>query len=115
MIRERTVVKVVGSLALVEFTSGVLQGYYVPLFSDIARYLAIRDADVNWFEGTQSALSALAIPIFAKLGDTLGYKRMLLCGTVLTAELRSLCRLPIPSGLSWWHGLCRASMSSGCR
>ena len=39
---------VVGGLAVVEFTSGVIQGYYTPLFSDIARKLAIHDSDINW-------------------------------------------------------------------
>ena len=43
---------VVGFLAVVEFTSGILQGYYTPMLTDIARELGIHDADVNWFEGT---------------------------------------------------------------
>lgn len=77
-------VSVVGFLAFVEFTSGVLQGYYTPMLSDIARHLSINDADVNWFEGTQLMLSALIVPVFAKLGDMFGHKRMLLWSTGLT-------------------------------
>jgi MFS family permease len=76
---------IVGFLAFVEFTSGVLQGYYTPMLTDIARHLGIHDADVNWFEGTQLMLSALVVPAFAKLGDMFGYKRMLLWSTALTA------------------------------
>lgn len=76
---------IVGFLAFVEFTSGVLQGYYTPMLSDIARHLEIHDADVNWFEGTQLMLSALVVPAFAKLGDLFGHKRMLLWSTALTA------------------------------
>ena len=38
---------------VVEFTSGVLQGYYTPQLTDIARLLAIRDPDVNWLEAAQ--------------------------------------------------------------
>lgn len=38
---------IVGFLAFVEFTSGILQGYYTPLLTDIARHLDIHDADVN--------------------------------------------------------------------
>jgi MFS family permease len=76
---------VVGFLAFVEFTSGVLQGYYTPMLSDIARYLGIHDADVNWLEGSQLMLSALVVPAFAKLGDMIGHKRMLLISTALTA------------------------------
>ncbi|MFB4353855.1 MFS transporter [Microbacterium sp. LS_15] len=80
-----TLAAVVGFLAFVEFTSGVLQGYYTPMLSDIARHLGIHDADVNWLEGTQLMLSALVVPAFAKLGDMVGHKRMLLISTALTA------------------------------
>lgn len=80
-----TLAGVVGFLAFVEFTSGVLQGYYTPMLSDIARHLNIPDADVNWLEGTQLMLSALVVPAFAKLGDMVGHKRMLLVSTALTA------------------------------
>ncbi|MFD1715955.1 MFS transporter [Amnibacterium flavum] len=76
---------VVGFLVFVEFTSGVLQGYYTPMLTDIARYLDIHDADVNWFEGAQLVIAALIIPAFAKLGDMVGHKRMLLWSTALTA------------------------------
>ncbi|WP_345750813.1 MFS transporter [Microbacterium rhizophilus] len=76
---------VVGFLAFVEFTSGVLQGWYTPMLTDIARHLGIHDADVNWLEGSQLMLSALVVPIFAKLGDMVGHKRMLLTSTALTA------------------------------
>ena len=76
---------VVGVLAFVEFTSGVLQGYYTPMLTDIARHLGIHDADVNWLEGSQLMLSALVVPVFAKLGDMIGHKRMLLVSTALTA------------------------------
>ena len=68
-----------------EFTSGILQGYYTPLLTDIARHLGIHDADVNWLEGTQLMLSALVVPAFAKLGDMVGHKRMLLWSTAITA------------------------------
>lgn len=75
----------VGFLAFVEFTSGVLQGYYTPMLTDIARHLRVHDADVNWLEGSQLMLSALVVPAFAKLGDMFGHKRMLLWSTALTA------------------------------
>ena len=78
------VAAIVGFLAFVEFTSGILQGYYTPLLTDIARHLGIHDADVNWLEGTQLMLSALVVPAFAKLGDMVGHKRMLLWSTAVT-------------------------------
>lgn len=80
----------VGYLFFVEFVSGVLQGYYVPLISDLVEYLGIRDADFNWFEAAQLLLSALVVPVLAKLGDMIGHKKVLLISTVLTA------------GASWW-------------
>jgi MFS family permease len=80
----------IGWFIVVELVSGILQGYYVPLFPDIVRHLDIVDADVNWFEAAQLLLSALVLPILAKLGDMYGHKRILLVSAVLTA------------GASWW-------------
>ena len=80
----------IGWFVLVEITSGVLQGFYVPLFSDIVRELGIHDSDVNWFEAAQLLLSALVLPILAKLGDMYGHKKILLIAAILTA------------GASWW-------------
>ncbi|MBX3098214.1 MAG: MFS transporter [Salinibacterium sp.] len=80
----------VGYLFLVELVSGVLQGYYVPLIPDLVEHLGIRDADFNWFEAAQLLLSAIVVPILAKLGDMYGHKRILLISTVLTA------------GATWW-------------
>ncbi len=80
----------VGYLFLVELVSGILQGFYVPLIPDLVRHLGIRDADFNWFEASQLLLSAIVVPILAKLGDMFGHKRILLISTVLTA------------GATWW-------------
>ena len=57
----------IGWLALVELTSGILQGYYVPLISDIVKHLGIHDADYNWFEAAQLLLSALVFLVIAQL------------------------------------------------
>jgi MFS family permease len=75
----------VGFLFLVELTSGILQGFYIPLIHELVVHLGIRDADFNWFEAAQLMLSALAVPIFAKLGDMFGHKKMLLISTAITA------------------------------
>jgi MFS family permease len=76
---------VVGVLVVVEFTSGILQGYYTPLLSDIARMLGVHDADVNWLEGTQLMVSTIVVPAFARLGDMVGHKRMLTISLAITA------------------------------
>jgi MFS family permease len=83
--RTQTTIAVVGALFFVEITSGILQGYYIPLVSHIVRHLGIRDADYNWFEAAQLLLSALAVPILSRLGDLFGHKRILLISTALTA------------------------------
>ncbi|WP_239460199.1 MFS transporter [Nocardioides daejeonensis] len=76
---------VVGFLVCVEFASGILQGYYTPIFTDIAGHLDIRDADVNWFEAAQLIVSALVVPPLARLADLLGHKRVLVASTAVTA------------------------------
>jgi MFS family permease len=76
---------VVGFLVCVELASGVLQGYYTPIFSDIADHLSMRDADVNWFEAAQLVVSALVVPMLARLGDLVGHRRVLLISTAVTA------------------------------
>jgi MFS family permease len=76
---------VVGFLVAVEVVSGVLQGFYTPIFSDIALHLGIRDADVNWFEAAQLVLSALAVPLLSRLGDLWGHRNVLLVSTAVTA------------------------------
>ena len=83
-------VSLIGFLIFVEFVSGILQGFYVPLIPDLVHYLGIKDADFNIFEGAQLLLSALTVPFLAKLGDMYGHKKILLVSTALTA------------GATWW-------------
>jgi MFS family permease len=80
----------VGFLFLVEITSGILQGFYIPLIPDLVRHLGITDADFNWFEAAQLLVAAISVPFLAKLGDLHGHRRILLVSTVLTAAA------------SWW-------------
>ena len=81
----RSLVAIVGFLVCVELASGVLQGYYTPVYSDIADHLSIADADVNWFEAAQLVVSALVVPPLARLGDLIGHKKVLLLSTAVTA------------------------------
>jgi MFS family permease len=78
-------VKVVGFLVCVELASGILQGYYTPIYKDIAHHLSIQDASVNWFEAAQLVVSALAVPFLARLGDLVGARSVLLLSTAVTA------------------------------
>ncbi|WP_235997126.1 hypothetical protein [Aestuariimicrobium ganziense] len=54
----RGLVAVVGFLVLVEVASGVLQGFYTPIYPQIAEHLTIHEGDVNWFEAAQLVVSA---------------------------------------------------------
>lgn len=74
-----------GAFLFVELTSGILQGYYIPLISKICQHLGIAYADYNWFEAAQLLLSALAVPILSRLGDIYGHKRILIISTAVTA------------------------------
>ncbi len=89
---------VVGFLVFVELTSGIIQGFYTPLLSDIARYFGVPDADVNWLEGGQAMVAAIVIPAFAKLGDMIGHRRMLLVSTAVTA----VASLAMPLTDNFW-------------
>lgn len=75
----------VALLAAVEVASGILQGFYTPIFTDIAQHLEISDADLNWFEAAQLIVSALCVPLLARLADLIGHKRVLLIATAITA------------------------------
>lgn len=76
---------IVGALVVVEVTSGILQGYYTPLLPEVARHLGIHDADVNWFEAAQLLLSAMVVPVLARLGDMFGHRRVLVLSLIVTA------------------------------
>ncbi|CAN5182433.1 MFS transporter [soil metagenome] len=81
----RTTFRLVGFLFALEFASGIIQGYYVPLISDIARHLNVSDGQYNWFEAVQLLVAALVVPVLAKLGDMFGHKRILLVSIIATA------------------------------
>lgn len=76
---------IVGALALVEVTSGIIQGFYTPILTDIARHFGVHDADVNWLEAVQAMFAALAVPILAKLGDLYSHRLVLLVTTAVIA------------------------------
>ncbi|RQO44800.1 MFS transporter [Rhodococcus sp. KBW08] len=83
---------VVGFLIFVEFTSGFVQGFYVPMFSVMAEHWGISDADITWFNSVQDLAACICVPVLAKLGDIFGHRRVLriaivsvLVGTLITA------------------------------
>lgn len=95
---KKSLAGIIGALAVVEFVSGILQGYYIPLLTDVAQHFGVHDADVNWLEGSQLMFSALMVPLFAKLGDRVGHAKMLLLSTALTAA----ASLALVFAGNWW-------------
>ncbi|WP_456697418.1 MFS transporter [Aeromicrobium sp. P5_D10] len=81
----KSLAAIVGFLVAVEIASGVLQGYYTPIYPQIAEHLDISEGDINWFEAAQLIVSALAIPLLARLGDLVGHKKVLVGATAVTA------------------------------
>jgi MFS family permease len=88
----------IGFLFLLELTSGILQGYYIPLIPTLIKHLHIETAEYNWFEAAQLLLSAIVVPFLAKLGDMYGHKRILLISTILTG----LATWALPFADSFW-------------
>lgn len=76
---------IVVALALLEVTSGIIQGFYTPILTDIARHFGVHDSDVNWLDAAQFMFSALTVPVLAKLGDLYGHRTILLWTTAITA------------------------------
>lgn len=76
---------IVGFLVAVEIASGVLQGFYTPIYPQLAEHLSISEGDINWFEAAQLIVSALCVPFLARLGDLIGHKKVLLLSTAVTA------------------------------
>ena len=108
---------IVGFLVLVEFASGILQGYYTPIYPQIAEHLSIHEGDINWFEAAQLIVSALCIPLLARLGlDVLtprGCQRVLVARGQRPADapLRGLSRYLSP--LAQRYVLISAMQSTG--
>ena len=67
----------VALLAFVEFTSGFLQGYYVPLFGVLSVHLGVSDADITWFSVVATLSMGVLVPVLSKLGDIFGHRRIL--------------------------------------
>ncbi|GGZ26397.1 MFS transporter [Streptomyces nitrosporeus] len=72
-----SVTTVVGLLILFEVTSGFLQAGLAPLLPDLAGHLGIGSAALNWVVSVQLLAAAVCVPLFGRLGDLYGHRRML--------------------------------------
>ncbi|MFJ8924534.1 MFS transporter [Streptomyces sp. NPDC102415] len=72
-----SVTAVVGLLVLFEVTSGFLQVGLAPLLPDLADHLGIGSAALNWVVSVQLLAAAVCVPLFGRLGDLYGHRRLL--------------------------------------
>ncbi|MFG3040938.1 MFS transporter [Streptomyces sp. NPDC048330] len=68
---------VVGLLVFFEVTSGVIQTGMAPLLPDLAAHLGVDAVDTNWIVSVQLLAAAVCVPLFGRLGDLHGHRRML--------------------------------------
>ncbi|MFD6531872.1 MFS transporter [Streptomyces sp. NPDC060184] len=80
-----SVTAVVGLLVFFEATSGFLQVGLAPLLPDLADHLSIGSASLNWVVSVQLLAAAVCVPLFGRLGDLYGHRRMLRIALALIA------------------------------
>ncbi|MBV6757974.1 MFS transporter [Rhodococcus opacus] len=75
----------VGFLIVMEFGSGLLQGWYPPLLTSIGQEHGTSAAALNWVNAIFLLASVACVPIIAKLGDMYGHRRMLVASAAAVA------------------------------
>ncbi|TXS07809.1 MFS transporter, partial [Streptomyces sp. wa22] len=80
-----SVTAVVGLLVLFEVTSGFLQVGLAPLLPDLADHLGMGSAALSWVVSVQLLAAAVCVPLFGRLGDLYGHRRMLRVALALIA------------------------------
>ncbi|MGW6456961.1 MFS transporter [Streptomyces sp. NPDC055078] len=64
-------------LLFIEFFSGVLQIYFIPLYPSLSRKFGVDAGTLAWALTVFTISGALGTPLFAKLGDLYGHRRIL--------------------------------------
>ncbi|MGC0420389.1 MFS transporter [Embleya sp. AB8] len=80
-----SVAAVVGFLVFLELTSGVLQGLMPVLLPEIGADLRVDAGDLNWVSSLQLLSAAVSVPVFGRLGDMYGHRRLLRVAVVSLA------------------------------
>lgn len=75
----------VGFLVVMEFGSGLLQGWFPPLLTRIGSDYTVDAAALNWVNVIYLLMTAAFVPVIGKLGDLFGHKRLLLITVSLVA------------------------------
>lgn len=76
---------VIGFLAVLEFASGMLQGWLTPLLPSILQQYGTTAAELNWVNVVYLLSTAVCVPLMAKLGDLYGHRRLLIVAVLLVA------------------------------
>lgn len=71
------VAAVVGFLVFVELTSGIIQGMMPTLLPELGSVLHVGAGDLNWVNAAQLLTAAVSVPLFGRLGDMYGHRRLL--------------------------------------
>jgi MFS family permease len=66
-----------GPLVLVELFSGVLQIYFTPVYATLATEFGVGIGTLSWSLTGFTLASAVSTPVFAKLGDVYGHRKIL--------------------------------------
>ncbi|WP_164842565.1 MFS transporter [Actinoplanes solisilvae] len=79
------VASVVGFLLVLEFASGLTQGWLSPLLPSILQRYDTAAASLNWVNAVYLLSSAVCVPLLSKLGDRYGHRRFLVVAAVSVA------------------------------
>ncbi|MFD3992730.1 MFS transporter [Streptomyces sp. NPDC058583] len=87
---------VIASVALVELSSGITQGFLSPLLKGLTETLQVTAAELNWISIANLLASVAFTPVLSRMGDLYGHRRILrwnlaivLLGSVLVGCSRS--------------------------
>ncbi|MFB7587682.1 MFS transporter [Streptomyces sp. NPDC056169] len=87
---------VIASVALVELSSGITQGFLSPLLKGLTDTLHVTAAELNWISIANLLASVAFTPVLSRMGDLYGHRRVLrwnlaivLLGSVLVGLSRS--------------------------
>ncbi|MDV5148963.1 MFS transporter [Streptomyces sp. SBC-4] len=87
---------VIASVALVELSSGITQGFLSPLLKGLTETLQVTAAELNWISIANLLASVAFTPVLSRMGDLYGHRRILrwnlaivLLGSVLVGFSRS--------------------------
>ncbi|MEU8820138.1 MFS transporter [Actinoplanes sp. NPDC048796] len=76
---------IVGFLLLLEFASGLTQGWLSPLLPSLLQRYDTTAANLNWVNAVFLLSSAVCVPLMSKLGDIFGHRRLLTIAAALVA------------------------------